>query len=123
MRRVLAATVLTVVIVLLTVARTWAEEGDSYVYSRGDVIAAIDIASAEHGVSWNWLYAIVRCESQFYPYAVGRRGELGPVQLAPWGELRRFYARGFSNPYSPYESISFLAQRLNEGGARAWSCA
>ena len=118
------ATLVTLLALLANAMRVHAQEEDaSYVYTAADTLAAIDQASVAHGVSWRWLYSIVRCESQLDPYAVGRRGELGAAQLAPWGELRRFYARGFSNPYSPYQAVAFLAQRLNEGGARAWACA
>jgi soluble lytic murein transglycosylase-like protein len=94
-------------------------------YTADDTLAAIDQYSEEMGVSRAWLYRIVRCETgwTFDPYSVGRHGELGAAQLAPWGELRRFYAWGYDQPFSPYQSVRFLAQRLSMGGARAWSCA
>jgi hypothetical protein len=94
-------------------------------YTSDDTIAAIDEASAEIGVSWTWLYSAVRCETagSFDPYSVGRQGELGPAQLHPRGELQRFYAWGYLDPFSPYQSIRFMAQRFAMGGASAWSCA
>jgi hypothetical protein len=94
-------------------------------YGPADTIAAIDEASATYGVSWSRLYWIVRCESgwTFDPYVRGRAGELGVVQLHPSGELVEFYRRGWLDPFSPYQAVAFLAQRLNEGGARAWACA
>ena len=94
-------------------------------FTAEDTLAAIEQYSAEFGVSYSWLYRIVRCESggDFNPYARGRQGELGAVQLHPRGELLRFYAWGYDDPYSPYQSVRFLAQRITQGGARAWSCA
>lgn len=93
-------------------------------YTADDVAIAIEQYSAEFEISEAWLYRIVRCEDPtFDPYAVGRQGELGPAQLHPRGELRRFYAYGYSDPFDPYHAIRFLAQRLAMGGARAWSCA
>jgi len=95
------------------------------VYTSDDTLAAIDQYSDEIGVSRAWLLRVVRCETggTFDPYSVGRSGELGAAQLAPWGELRRFYAWGYLDPFSPWQSVRFLAQRLSMGGARAWSCA
>ena len=97
---------------------------DDYTYTAEDTLAAIDQYSEELGVSHAWLYRIVACETghTFNPYAVGRAGELGAVQLHPRGELLRFYAWGYLDPFSPYQSVRFLAQRLTMGGARAWSC-
>jgi hypothetical protein len=103
----------------LTLATASAQE-----YTADDVHAAIWQYSEELGVSHAWLYRIVACETghTFNPYAVGRAGELGAVQLHPRGELIRFYAWGYLDPFSPYQSVRFLAQRLTMGGARAWSC-
>jgi soluble lytic murein transglycosylase-like protein len=93
-------------------------------YTADDTLAAIWQYSIEQDVSYAWLYRIVKCESggDFNPYARGRQGELGAVQLHPRGELLRFYAWGYDDPFSPYQSVRFLAQRINQGGARAWSC-
>jgi soluble lytic murein transglycosylase-like protein len=120
MRRVLAAVVLAVVIMTLNL--TYAHARD---YTSDDTLAAIEQYSNEYQVSYSWLYRIVRCETgwTFNPYAVGRQGELGAAQLHPHGELRRFYSWGYDDPFSPYQSVAFLAQRLSQGGARAWSCA
>jgi hypothetical protein len=98
---------------------------EDYVYTAADTLAAIDEAAADSGVSYRRLYLIVRCETggTFDPYSIGRLGEKGAVQLYSRGELPRFYAYGFDNPFSPYQAVAFLAQRLNEGGARAWTCA
>jgi hypothetical protein len=93
-------------------------------YTTDDTLAAIAQYSEEQGISYSWLYRIVRCEDPtFDPYAVGRQGELGAAQLHPRGELQRFYAWGYLDPFSPWQSVRFLAQRLSMGGARAWSCA
>lgn len=94
-------------------------------YTTDDTFAALDEVASESGVSYRYLRSIVACETggTYAPYSVGRQGELGPVQLHPKGELMRFYAWGYRDPYSPYQAIAFLAARLQQGGARAWSCA
>jgi len=94
-------------------------------YTADDTLAAIEQYADEQGVSYRWLLSIVRCETggTFDPYSVGRQGERGAAQLHPRGELIRFYAWGYDDPYSPYQSVRFLAQRITQGGARAWSCA
>jgi hypothetical protein len=98
---------------------------DERAYTADDTLAAIEQYSVEFDVSYAWLRSIVRCETggTYSPYAVGRLGELGAAQLAPWGELRRFYQWGYDDPFSPYQAVAFLAQRLKQGGARAWTCA
>lgn len=94
-------------------------------YSADDTLEAISEASSTYGVSASYLRSIVRCETAgtYDPYAVGSQGELGAVQLHPRGELPRFYAWGYDDPYDPYQAVPFLAQRLLQGGARAWTCA
>lgn len=42
------------------------------------------------------------------PYMPGLQGEQGPVQLHPSGLLIDFYASGFTNPYSPIQSMDYL---------------
>lgn len=98
---------------------------ETYVYTPADTLAAIDEAAAESGVSRAYLLKIINCETghTLDPYSIGRADERGAAQLHPRGELPRFYAYGFDNPFSPYQAVSFLAQRINEGGARAWTCA
>lgn len=93
-------------------------------YTPSDTIAAIGQASAEIGVSEAWLYRTVDCETggTFDPYAVGKRGELGAAQLAPWGELRRFRDWGYLDPFSPYQAIRFMAQEFKAGRSEAWTC-
>lgn len=94
-------------------------------YTADDTLAAIEQYALEYDVSYPWLRSIVRCETggTYDPYSVGRQRELGAVQLHPRGELLRFYAWGYDDPFSPYQSVAFLAQRLKQGGARAWTCA
>lgn len=79
--------------------------------------------AAAHGVSAGYVSEIIGCESEWDVYAVGALGELGLAQLKPGaGELARFYARGYSDPFNAWESIDFLTARVSEGGASAWSC-
>jgi hypothetical protein len=93
------------------------------VYNDTDARLAIAEAAETYGVSEAWLLAVARCEAPgLNPYAVGRQGELGIAQLHPRGELRRFYALGYANPFNPYEAMDFMAWRFSVGGARAWAC-
>ena len=94
-------------------------------YTADDTLEAISETSTSSGVGYWRLWNIVDCETAhtFSPNAIGRAGEIGAVQLHPRGELPRFYAYGFDNPWDPYQAVAFLAQRLIEGGARAWTCA
>jgi len=93
-------------------------------WTPDDVVAAIQQYSAEIGVSEAYLYAVVHCEDPtFNPYAVGRQGELGPVQLHPRGRLPHFLSLGYDDPFSPYQSVRYLAQEISYGRASAWSCA
>jgi len=94
-------------------------------YTSDDVIAAIDQYSVEFNIPQTWLLRIVRCETggTLDPYSIGRQGELGAVQLHPRGELRRFLSWGYDDPFSPYQAVRFLAQRISMGGASAWTCA
>lgn len=93
-------------------------------YTADDTRAAIHEASVEIGVSEIWLVRVVDCETggTFDPYAVGKRGELGAAQLAPWGELRRFLDWQYTDPFSPYQAIRFMAQEFAFGRSGAWSC-
>jgi hypothetical protein len=118
------AVALVLVVFLTFDAHTTTAQSD-YIYGVGDTFAAIDNAASDYGVSYRRLYSIVDCETghTFDPYSIGRAGEKGAAQLHPAGELPTFYARGYDNPFSPYQAVAFLAQRLNEGGAHAWTCA
>ena len=100
--------------------------GVGQVYGQADeaaIIATIQDAAARHGVSGARLVQVARCESRLDASAVGRAGERGGFQLHPQGELRTFYARGFTDPTNWWEAAEFTAQRFAEGAARAWSCA
>ncbi len=93
-------------------------------FTPDDVVSAIHDVSADTGVSETTLTRIVGCETggTFNPYSVGRQGELGPVQLHPRGELLRFRSWGLDDPFNPWLAVGFLATRIQQGGARAWSC-
>lgn len=90
-----------------------------------DTYAAIEDVSVHTGLSYRWLYRIVSCETggTFDPYSRGAQGELGPVQLHPYGMLRTYYAEGFTDPFNPYHSMYFLAEHLLAGESYKWSCA
>ena len=64
---------------------------------------------------------IVQIESRFDPNAVGHLGELGLVQLAPFGKLPEFYALGYSDPFDPWQSADYLDWALANGQAHHWA--
>lgn len=125
MRALLGAFEVVVLAVLVALWLAVPAHAQETAYTAGDTLAAVEQYSEEFGVSYAWLRSIVRCETggTFDPYSVGRQGERGAAQLHPRGELIRFYAWGYDDPFSPYQSVAFLAQRLSQGAARYWSCA
>jgi hypothetical protein len=94
-------------------------------WTSDDTLAALEQYAVEFDVSYAWLRSIVRCETggTYSPYAVGRQGELGAVQLHPRGRLSHFLSIGYDDPFDPYQSIRYLAQEISFGRASAWSCA
>lgn len=102
---------------LLSVPTTTAhaENWHSYRYTVADTEAAMSRHS--------WLAGcIVRLESDnLDPYSVGKAGELGVAQLHPRGLLNQFYAVGYTNPYSPYQSMDFLDWALERGEGPNWT--
>ena len=86
-------------------------------WTPADVLAAMATASPR-------ARCIVRTEVGgvgYDPYAVGRSGELGPVQLHPRGKLPEFYARGYTDPFDPYQAVDYLDNALQRGQASHWS--
>ncbi len=84
-----------------------------------------DVRAAMAGASW-CAQQIVRGEVGgvgFNPYAVGAAGELGSAQLHPRGLLPDFYQRGYSDPFSPYQAVSYLEGALARGLGRHWTTA
>lgn len=118
----LATRVIALVVVLVCMTTTTVAAQQRF--TPADTLEAIEQASANSGVPASRLRRIIRCETggTYNPYARGRAGELGAAQLHPRGELRRFYAVGYTNPYNPYDAAHFLADRILAGGARAWTC-
>ena len=86
-------------------------------------VPVIHAAAARHGVSGSWLERTLRCESALRPGALGAAGERGIAQLHPQGELRTFFAEGFSDPFVAEEAIEFAAGAFAAGRAAAWTCA
>jgi hypothetical protein len=118
-RFVLHGFALAVVLACAAVAR--AEPFDAQ-----DTLAAIEQASLSTGVEHAWLYRVVGCETGWTwdPRAVGDYGtSFGAAQLhRGGGELPRFYAFGYTDPFDPYQAVEFMAVEFSAGRARAWSC-
>jgi soluble lytic murein transglycosylase-like protein len=109
--------------VALLVSSAHAQE-EPTAFTPADTLAAIDEASADSGISAAWLMRVIRCETggTFNPYAIGRAGELGAAQLHPHGELLRFYAVGYTDPFDPRQAAHFMADQFLLGRAYPWSC-
>jgi hypothetical protein len=90
-------------------------------FTERDTHTAVAAAAHERGVSERLLDCMVFHESTYDPYALGARGELGAAQLHPRGRLADFYARGYLNPFNPYQAVDYLAAALTEGDGAAWS--
>ena len=105
--RLSARVVALAVLALGTVAFRWQ-------YSVDDSLAALEGASAR-------VWCIAQVESNYDPNAVGRQGEQGLVQLHPGGLLPVFYAWGYTDPWDPWQSRSFLERALAAGYANHWS--
>jgi hypothetical protein len=106
---------LVLVLLVATSVPAYADED----VSVSDVI--IDRAQA-HGVSASAMLRLANCESRMDPRAVGRQGEIGLMQLAPFGLLPLFYQRGHTNPWSAYQQADFTAWAISSGLAGHWSC-
>lgn len=93
-------------------------------FTPDDVLDAINLASADSGVSYEWLRRVIACETgqTYNPYVVGKQGELGPAQLHPRGLLPEFYKAGYTDPVDPYQALTFTAQRFLRGDAYKWTC-
>jgi hypothetical protein len=94
-------------------------------YSSDDVHQAIGQIAEERGVNERFLDCVVFHESTYRPYAVGLAGEQGPVQLHPRGAAIEYRRRGYTDVWSPWQSIDFLAVLALEGRAagewvRSW---
>lgn len=100
-----------------TPARAWR---DAHWTTPPYTVADTEAAMAEHSALANCIVDIETGHT-LDPYAVGREGELGVAQLHPRGLLPDFYARGYANPYSPYQAMDYLEDALARGEGPAWT--
>lgn len=90
--------------------------GARWDYTADDTLAALQSASARtecvigYETGWSWS-----------PNLVGRAGEIGAAQLHPRGRLADFYARGYSDPWNPYEAVAYADAEIRAGRGSAWS--
>ncbi len=110
------------VVLLLALARVADAEEETPTYTAEDTLAAIETVSPEYR---DWIRATVHCETRTWdPYAVGDGGKsFGAAQLHTHGLLPLFYQWGFSDPFDPYQSISFMEAAFKAGLAYQWTCA
>lgn len=94
----------------------------SHAWEDADVSRALTLAAERHGVSRWYLRCISWHEARWDPYAVGDEGQsFGLFQLFKGGLLPNFYARGYRDPFNPYQSADFAASWIRHHGAGAWS--
>lgn len=96
--------------------------------TEAELAPVVAEAASHYGISAAWLAATIRCETGgwradvVYGPTRGAAGEMGAAQLHPQGELRRFLAVGYTDPFDPSQAIFFTAWRFAMGGASAWTC-
>lgn len=91
-------------------------------WTRQDVPPAISAAAENYGVSEALLACMAFRESSNNPYAIGAAGERGVFQLKPGvGRLNDFFARGYTDEWSPYQQADYVAQSIREGTGSAWT--
>jgi hypothetical protein len=97
---------------------TWEMPGPSHhapAASGGGYEAAAYEAAAYYGISGDWLYNIMMCESGGDPGAIGPNGERGVMQVDP-----RYWDAAW---YDPVSQIWWSASMLAAGRSDMWVCA
>lgn len=93
-----------------------ASVGARWDYTAADTLAALEGAGSRtrcvigYETGWSWS-----------PNEVGRAGEIGAAQLYRYGLLPDFYARGYSDPWNPYEAVAYADAMIAAGQGRNWS--
>lgn len=72
-------------------------------------------AAAYYGISGDWLYNTMMCESGGDPNALGAHGEVGIMQIKPW-------LHPGVDPWDPVDSIWYAASMFAAGESGAWVC-
>lgn len=70
----------------------------------------INEASAQHGISFSLIKAVIKAESDFNPKAVSKKGAMGLMQIMP-DNLRTL---DITDPFDPWENIMGGARYLRE---------
>lgn len=95
--------------------------------TRQDVADMIYEVAPLYGVSPEWMITIAQCESNLEPYAIGARGEIGPMQFLPHGGIwseTPFGVLGIAPDHvSVHVQIEMGAWLLSRGYAYHWACA
>lgn len=94
------------VVVVVERARRWTADDVHQALRTASPLARCVVAHEIGGVGYE-------------PYSVSRTNDLGPVQLNPQGLLREFL-RENDDPFSPYQSIAFLDEKISEGRGGNW---
>lgn len=76
------------------------------------------VVAEQKGVSPDLLTAVINCESQWNPDAVGKAGEIGLVQII----LKYHTDVTEKEARDPYFSVNYLAYNIQNGNGKWWSC-
>jgi hypothetical protein len=103
------------VLLLALCATTAAPAKASEPWTADDTLAALADATP-------LARCIVRLEDESLdPYALGAAQEMGVAQLHPHGLYPLFLELGYTDVFSPYQSIQFLEWALDHGYGPQWS--
>lgn len=91
--------------------------GARWDYDANDTLAALETASARTA-------CVIGYETGFSysPNLVGAAGEVGAAQLLPYGGLLSdFYAKGYTDPWNPYEAVEYADRMIEAGYGSNWT--
>lgn len=86
--------------------------------TRSPIVQCIVRKEVGRAITRNGIYY-----EAYNPYMPGAQQEVGTAQLHPRGLLNDFYRRGFTNPYNPSESHTYLQLAIDSGLSSHWPTA
>lgn len=91
---------------------------ETIVWTKERIVQEIDTVALEYGVSATVMHEVIRCESSYNRYAVGDNGKSrGLVQIHS-----DYHDVSDEQAFDPAFAIRFLAEKLQRGLGRLWTC-
>jgi len=81
--------------------------------------------ATKYGVEPNFMVSVVRCESGFRPWAVGKAGEIGLPQFMRgtfYGFAKQYGLEGY-DIQNPEHALDLMARMFADGYSYHWTCA